>query len=241
MISQTHQKQMGAGSVRINGNGNRVHGVNTEFGVRGGFDATPALVAVTGDNNSITGCVVEGVPTGSAHAFYASGNGLTFSNNWAEINGGGPMEAKDKDCVRVREPSERPLRRHRLSTTNHRVKFINSQVTFTLLIVTAENFPLRDFVLLDPYSTLNLEFAISRHGLGDHGPAVGVAEELVLVPGGDLSGGVWSPRAQRLRHAPRRARRRSSTTPTAHAPGIDAGSGKARALPRKASNTRLPT
>ena len=193
-IDNVHQKLLGAGAVRIDGNRNRVYAVNTEFGARPGFNADPAMVVVRGDYNSVIGCLVEGVPAGSATAFYASGTGLTFGNNWAEI--ADDHKARAKDNVAFIFENLRDARIHELYilTSSHRARFINSQATFTLLNTNAEHLPLSRSVLMDAASTLNLEFAISRYGLGDHGARVQVAEQLVLAPGGDVTGGVWSAR-----------------------------------------------
>jgi hypothetical protein len=63
-----------------------------------------------------------------------------------------------------------------------------------MLDTNGEHWPLDKLVLRDEATTLDVGFAISRYGLGDHGPRVRVAEQLVLFPGGDTTGGVWSAR-----------------------------------------------
>jgi Ca2+-binding RTX toxin-like protein len=193
-VQNIHQKRLGAGSVRIDGQDNRVHAVNTEFGVRPGFAADPALVVVRGDRNTITGCVVEGVPSNSATAMYVSGAGVTFGNNWMEISSTGPLAAKDKVAVIFENLRDARINDFYLLNSNHRAKFINSQARLTMVDTNGEQWPLKTSVLADDATTLDVEFAISRHGLGDVAPQFRVAEQLVLFPGGDTTGGVWSAR-----------------------------------------------
>jgi hypothetical protein len=195
-LENVHQKRLGAGAVRLEARNTLVSAVNSEFGVRDGFNADPAILVVKGDGNTITGNVIEGVPSGSAHGIYVSGTGVIYGNNWVELIGGGkPMAGKDG--VGVIFENLRDARIHEVFglTSAQRAKFINSQAIFTILDTNAEQWPLTTTVLLDEASRLNVEFAISRYGLGDPGPRVTVAEQLVLSPGGAATGGVWSPRA----------------------------------------------
>lgn len=194
-ISNIHQKQMRLGSVRVDGRNNLVHAINTEFGVRSGFNADPALVVVKGDGNTVTGSVIEGVPSGTAQAFYLSGTGLVFENNWAEITHLGPLDAKDGIAFTFENVSNARVNELYLLNSKHRARFINSQVTITLFDTLAESFPMKDYVLMDATSSLKLEFAVSRYGVGTvPGRNVQVDQELVLIPGGDvLNFGTWVP------------------------------------------------
>ena len=193
-ISNIHQRQIGAGSVRVVGNHNTFYAINTEFGARPGFANEPALVSIKGDYNSITGCLIEGVPTGSAHAFYVSGTGVTFGNNWTEINNTGQAIAKDRIAFIFEDLHDATFHDIYLLTSNQRARFVNSTATFQMLGAGAERFPLTTYFLMDANTRINAEWAISLYGLGDHGAGVTVAEQLVLYPGGDQSGGVWSAR-----------------------------------------------
>ena len=195
-IDNVHQKRMGTGAVRLEARNTLVSAVNTEFGVREGFNADPALLVVKGDGNTITGNVIEGVPSGSAHGIYVSGAGVTYGTNWVELIGGGkPMAGKDKIAVIFENLRDARIHELFILTSSQRVKFVNSQATFTMLDTNAEQWPLRTVVLMDEATRLEVEFAVSRHGLGDHGAQVTVAEQLVLAPGGATTGGVWSARA----------------------------------------------
>jgi hypothetical protein len=193
-IDNVHQKKLGTGSVRVVGDHTSVRAVNTEFGVRAGFAADPALVVVKGDYNSVTDCVIEGVPSGSAHGIYLSGTGVRYSNNWIELNGSGPLQGKDKIAVIFDHLRDARIDNVFLLTSSQRAQFIDSQATFTMLDTNAEQWPLTTVGLMDATTVLKVEFAISRAGLGDTGLAT-VVEQLVLTPGGSLAGGVWSARA----------------------------------------------
>jgi len=181
--------------VRVAGDHNDVFAVNTEAGIRPGYNGDPALLVVMGDYNSVTGCLIEGVPNGSSHGIYMSGTGDTFGNNWVELNGNGALLAKDKIGYIFENLHDAHFRDIGFLTSTQRAKFINSQVTFALLDTNAEQWPLTTVALLDATSTLKLEFGVSRYGLGDAGPAVTVSAQLVLYPAGDKTGGVWSARA----------------------------------------------
>jgi hypothetical protein len=193
-ISNVHQKKLGLGSIRVNGRGNLVYAVNTEFGVRTTFSADPALVVVKGTNNTVTGCVVEGVPSGSAHAYYASGTGLTFANNWAEIASDGPLAAKGKVAFIFENLRDSRIQELYLLNTNHKAQFINSQATISVLDTLAESQPLSDYVIMDANTTLNMDLAITRHGLGAATAGTfRAAQELVIFPGGDIyKYGTWN-------------------------------------------------
>lgn len=190
-IDNIHQKLLGAGSVRIDGPRNLVHAVNTEFGVRRGFNADPALVVVRGDFNTITGSVIEGVPSNSATAMYVSGSGVTFGNNWMEITSNGPLAAKDGIAVVFENLRDARIHDIFLLNSKHRAKFVNSQAKFTIVDTNAEALPLEKLFLTDAASRLTIELAISRHGLGDANPAIEITEQLVLVPRGDGTGAAW--------------------------------------------------
>jgi hypothetical protein len=192
-ISNFHQKKLGVGSVRVNGLRNTVFAVNTEFGVRSSFNPDPALVVVKGTDNTVTGCVIEGVPSGSAHAFYGSGSGLTFANNWSEITSGGPLAAKGKVAFIFENLRDAHIQELYLLNSNHQAQFINSQATITFFDTLAESLPMKDYVVMDSASSLTVEFALTRWGVAEKPGVVQVNQELVLYPGGDVNSyGTWT-------------------------------------------------
>lgn len=193
-ISNIHQKKLRLGALRVDGRNNLVHAINTEFGVRSGFNADPAIVVVKGDGNTVTGSVIEGVPSGSATAFYASGAGLTFANNWAEITHGDPLRAKGDVAFIFENVRDGRIQELYLLNSKHRAKFINSQVTIGAFNTLAESKPINELVLSDATSVITLEFTITRHGIGTM-PTGGlqVDHELVLLPGGNVYAyGTWA-------------------------------------------------
>ena len=194
-LDNVHQMRLGSGSVRVEGPSNVLSAVNTEFGVRPGFNADPAILVVRGDFNTVTGSVIEGVPAGSAHGIYVSGTGVTYGNNWVEISGGSPtVEAKDQVAVIFENVRDARIGELFVLTAKQRAKFVNSQATVLTFDNTADNSPLTTAVLADAATRLNVEFAISRYGLGDLGTTASVTEQLVLSPPGG-SGTVWAGRA----------------------------------------------
>ena len=193
-VSNVHQKQLGAGAVRIDATRSRIHAVNTEFGVRAGFNADPAIVVVRGNYNSITGCVIEGVPGGSAHAYYASGTGLTFGNNWAEMTNNVTLEAKGRIAFIFQNVRDARIEELYLLNSQHRAQFINSQVTIAVLDTLAETHPLKDYIVMDAASSLRLELGVTWWGLGAAATGfVQTLQELVLLPGGNVyQYGTWT-------------------------------------------------
>ena len=195
-ISNVHQKKLAVGAVRVTGTRALVHAVNTEFGTRPGFtfDADPAIVVVRGIDNTVTGCVIEGVPSGSAHAYYASGSGLTFANNWAEITTSGPLAAKGRVAFIFEDLRDAHLEELYLLNSNHRAQFINSQVTIGVLNTLAESKELKEYVVTDAASSLRVEFGITRWGLGTlTAGTLQADQELVIFPGGDVNKfGTWT-------------------------------------------------
>ena len=192
-VSNVHQKKLGAGAVRVDATRSKIHAVNTEFGIRAGFNADPAIVVVRGDYNTITGCVIEGVPAGTAHAYYASGTGLTFGSNWAELTETGPLAAKDRVAFIFENVRDADIRELYLLNSKHRAQFINSQVNIEVLNTLAETLPLKDAVVMDSSSSLRVEFGITWWGFDTVTTGtVQTDQELVLLPGGDIySYGTW--------------------------------------------------
>ena len=162
-FDNVHQRDLGTGSVWVEGDSNRFYAVNTEFGVKEGFQVDPALLVVKGDNNSVVGCVIEGVPDSSANAYYVSGRGLNWQSNWAEIQHTGLVNAKNNDAFifeNVRDVAY--VDNLHLLGTKHRVRLINSHVRFAQLNNMAENFNLRDYVAVDANSVLEVDWQITR-------------------------------------------------------------------------------
>jgi Ca2+-binding RTX toxin-like protein len=194
-IFNVHQKKLAVGAVRVTGTRTLVHSVNTEFGTRPGFtfDADPAIVVVRGSYNTITGCVIEGVPSGSAHAYYASGTGVTFGNNWAEITTDGPLAAKGRVAFIFENLRDAHVQDLYLLNSNHRAQFINSQVIIDVLNTLGESKELKEYVVMDASSSLHLEFGITRWGLGTFTTGtLQTDQELVIWPGGDVTKfGTW--------------------------------------------------
>jgi hypothetical protein len=158
-----HQRNMGTGTVWVEGDANRLYSVNAEFGVRPGFSAEPAMMVVKGDNNSIIGCIMEGVPLRSATAYYVSGAGLYWNTNWAEI--ADPIKSSAKDNIafifeNVHNVAE--VDNLHVFTTIHGARFINSNVRIEQLNNMGEDYPLKDYVTLDANSTLEAEWAVVR-------------------------------------------------------------------------------
>ena len=161
-FDNVHQRNLGAGSVWVEGNGNRLFAVNTEFGVRPGFAAEPALLVVKGNDNAIVGSVIEGVPDRSASAIYVSGTGLYWAYNWAEIHHSGFADAKNGDAFvfeNVRDVVH--VDNLYILGTKHRGRFINSQVRIAQISSVAENLPLKGFLTVDAASHLDIEWSIS--------------------------------------------------------------------------------
>ena len=162
-FDNVHQRDLGTGSVWVHGDGNRFYAINTEFGVRPGFVAEPALLVVRGDNNSIVGCVIEGVPDRSATAIYVNGSGLYWSHNWAEIQNTGIPDARNNDAFifeNVRNVAH--VDNLHILTTVHRARFINSSVKIAQINNFGENFPLKDYFAFDSASTLEIDWVIAR-------------------------------------------------------------------------------
>lgn len=162
-FDNVHQRDMGTGSVWVEGSGNRFYAVNTEFGVKEGFQVEPALLVVKGDNNSILGCVIEGVPDSSANAYYVSGSGLTWMSNWAEIQHTGAANAKDRDAFifeNVRNVAH--IDNLNILASKHRLRLINSQVKIQQLNNMAENYNFSEYLVLDANSTLDIDWQIAR-------------------------------------------------------------------------------
>ena len=159
-----HQRNMGTGSVWVEGDRNRFFAVNTEFGIRPGFAAEPAMFVVKGDYNSIVGSIIEGMPARTATAYYVSGAGLYWAYNWAEIQtvGIGVADAKNGDAYVFENVTDVAyVDTFYILTTQHRARFINSDVRVEQLNTLGENLPLRGFVPMDAASKLEIDWAIS--------------------------------------------------------------------------------
>ena len=162
-FDNVHQRNMGTGSVWVEGDRNRFFAVNTEFGVRPGFAVEPALLVVKGNDNIVVGAVVEGVPTRTASAIYVSGTGLHWGYNWAEIQDTGYVDAKNGDAFIFENVSDVAyIDNLHILGTRHRGRFINSRVRIEQINNMAENYPLRDYLVLDGTSTIDVDWAIVR-------------------------------------------------------------------------------
>jgi hypothetical protein len=163
-FDNVHQRQFGAGAVWIEGSSNRLYAVNTDFGTRDGFWADPALMVVRGDNNSVIGCVIEGVLPNTATGYYVSGTRLHWGFNWAEMSNNLDVATGLNNTAFIFENVSDVARvdnLHILSTTQ-RAQLINSQVRALQINNLAENYPLRQYFSIDANSAMEIDWQIAR-------------------------------------------------------------------------------